>query len=200
MDNLVYIFVNHVVDSRGITVHGHQFTEHTPQSAPAASRRWMEGTEQRLGYLPAAVSRIAGSPQLLEGFLRLSGMFETTDLEPLAREVVVMTIAVRNSCHLCVAMHTAKLRKLAADPGLVAALRAGQPLDDPRLEVVRLLTVSLLETAGEVPDEVLDAFLAQGWTERNALDVVLGVGTYTMSTLANRLTRAPLDEQLAAFA
>jgi hypothetical protein len=30
------------------------------------------------------------------------------------------------------------------------------------------------------------------------LDVVLGIGTYTMSTLANRLTRAPLDEQLAS--
>jgi hypothetical protein len=32
------------------------------------------------------------------------------------------------------------------------------------------------------------------------LEVVLGIGTYTMSTLANRLTRAPLDEQLRAFA
>jgi hypothetical protein len=32
------------------------------------------------------------------------------------------------------------------------------------------------------------------------LDVVLGIGTYTMSTLANRLTRAPLDEQFSEFA
>jgi hypothetical protein len=35
---------------------------------------------------------------------------------------------------------------------------------------------------------------------RNALDVVLGVGTYTMSTLANRMVRAPLDDQLSQFA
>jgi AhpD family alkylhydroperoxidase len=200
MDNLVYIFVNHVVDCRGITVSGHPFTEHTLHSAPVASRRWMEGTAQRLGYLPAAVSRIAGSPQLLEGFLRLGGMFETTTLEPLAREVVVMAVAVRNGCHLCVAMHTGRLHRLEADAGLITALRAGEPLADPRLEAVRLLTLSLLDTAGEVPQEVMDAFLAQGWTEQNALEVVLGVGTYTLSTLANRLTRAPLDEQLAAFA
>ena len=32
-----------------------------------------------------------------------------------------------------------------------------------------------------------------------ALDVVLGIGTYTMSTLANRLTGAPVDDQLSAF-
>jgi hypothetical protein len=29
---------------------------------------------------------------------------------------------------------------------------------------------------------------------------VLGIGTYAMSTLANRLTGAPLDDQLSAFA
>jgi hypothetical protein len=30
--------------------------------------------------------------------------------------------------------------------------------------------------------------------------VVLGIGTYMMSTLANRLTDAPLDDRLSAFA
>jgi hypothetical protein len=30
--------------------------------------------------------------------------------------------------------------------------------------------------------------------------VTLGIGAYTMSTLANRLTGAPVDPQLAAFA
>jgi hypothetical protein len=29
--------------------------------------------------------------------------------------------------------------------------------------------------------------------------VVLGIGTYTMSTLANRLTGGPVDDQLQAF-
>jgi hypothetical protein len=29
---------------------------------------------------------------------------------------------------------------------------------------------------------------------------VLGIGTYTLSTLANRLTGAPVDEPLRAFA
>jgi hypothetical protein len=38
-----------------------------------------------------------------------------------------------------------------------------------------------------------------GYTPRNALEVVLGIGAYTMSTLANRMTGAPLDEQLKPF-
>lgn len=58
----------------------------------------------------------------------------------------------------------------------------------------------MLATAGAVDDATLQAFLAHGYTARNALEVVLGIGTYTMSTLANRMTGAPVDPQLAAFA
>ena len=58
----------------------------------------------------------------------------------------------------------------------------------------------MLETTGDVGEPALRAFLAHGYTEQNALEVVLGIGTYTMSTLANRLTGAPVDEQLSAFA
>ncbi|HET9079849.1 MAG TPA: hypothetical protein VFO01_04960 [Trebonia sp.] len=43
-------------------------------------------------------------------------------------------------------------------------------------------------------------FLARGFTRRNALEVVTGIGAYTLSTLANRLTGAPVDEELKAFA
>jgi hypothetical protein len=46
----------------------------------------------------------------------------------------------------------------------------------------------------------LRAFLDSGYTSRNALEVVLGIGTYTLSTFANRLTNAPVDPQLAMFA
>jgi AhpD family alkylhydroperoxidase len=176
------------------------FTEHTIESAPPAARRAMTATQQHLGYLPAATARLATSPQLLDGFGRLNAMFETTTLDPLARETVVMTIATRNGCHLCVAMHTARLTALDADPGLIAALRAGEPPRDPRLAAIRDFTIRVLETTGDVGEPALRAFLAHGYTQQNALEVVLGIGTYTMSTLANRLTGAPVDEQLSEFA
>jgi AhpD family alkylhydroperoxidase len=176
------------------------FIQHSIESAPPAARRSLAAMSDHLGYLPAAGARMATSPQLLDGFLKLSAMFEGTTLDPLAREAVVMTIATRNGCQLCVAMHTARLTALHADAGLVTALRGGAPLADPRLEAVRSFTLRILETAGDVGDPALDAFLAHGYTEQNALEVVLGIGTYTMSTLANRLTGAPVDDALHQFA
>ncbi|MGW7089232.1 carboxymuconolactone decarboxylase family protein [Streptomyces sp. NPDC054871] len=166
------------------------FTEHTVETAPAESRAAMERTAAAFGKTPSAVALLAESPELLNGFLELSASFEQSTLEPVARETVIMTIAVRNDCHICVTMHTAKLRKLGAGTELIAALRQGEALSDERLEAIRQFTLEVLATAGGVADDDLKAFLAHGYTERNALEVVLGIGTYTMSTLANRLTRA----------
>lgn len=178
------------------------FPDHSPESAPAASRAAMAAVTAKQGHLPTAVARLATSPELLNGFLKMSALFESTTLDQLSREVLIMTMATRNGCHLCVAMHTAKLTALDADGGLVAALRGESPLPlpDERLEAMRRFTIAVIEASGAVDDGTLQAFLAHGYTTRNALEVVLGIGAYTMSTLANRMTAAPIDPQLARFA
>ena len=178
----------------------HVFTDHTVESAPPAARRALTAVSRDLGYLPAAAARMATSPQLLDGFLRLSAIFENSELDALAREVVVMTVATRNGCEICVAMHTARLTALGAEPALIAALRTAVPLGDPRLEAIRAFTLRVIDTSGAVGDAALADFLGHGLTSQNALEIVLGIGTYTMSTLANRLTGAPVDEQLRVFA
>lgn len=154
------------------------FTDHTVETAPAASRRSMESVAAAWGHLPQAVARMAESPHALEGFLRLSAMFEATTLDPHSRETVVLTVAERNQCHLCIGIHEAKLAGLG-------------PAEDPvRLEAVRRFTHQVLAASGAVSDEELERFLGAGHTRRNALEVVLGIGAYTLSTLANRLTRS----------
>ncbi|MGW1056663.1 carboxymuconolactone decarboxylase family protein [Micromonospora rubida] len=176
------------------------FTVHTPDTAPAEARPTIEGVRRKFGYLPAPAALMAESPHLLKGFLTVNGIFEQSSLDPLEREVVVLTVATRNECHVCVAMHTDTLTGQGADPVLIGALRSGTPLGEARLEALRLFTLAVLDHRGAVPDDVMRAFLAAGYRPDNALDVVLGVGTYTISTFVNRLTGAPLDPQLAEHA
>jgi AhpD family alkylhydroperoxidase len=176
------------------------FPVHTPDTAPAAARPTMANVHRTLGHLPGAVALMAESPELLKGFLGAAAIFESTDLDPVAREVVVLTVATRHECHLCVAMHTATLARHGAAPELIEALRSGAPLPDPRLDALRRFTLAVLDHRGAVPDDEMGGFLAAGWQPRHALDVVLGVGTYTISTFANRLTDAPLDPPLAEYA
>src|SRR5215469_8676951 len=205
LDNLVYGIDNHVVyrspagwpGSRGwrnpmtsfpFTNHAPDsapdgsriFPAHTLDSAPDGSRRIMEAMARQRGHVPAGVARLASPPQLLDGFLKASSLFENTSLDPVSREVVILTMATRNRCHICVAMHTAKLAALDASPELVAALREQRPLPDERLAAIQRFTLEVVAAAGAVSPESLEAFLGRGYTARNALDVVLGIGTYTM--------------------
>ncbi|POX55066.1 alkylhydroperoxidase [Streptomyces sp. Ru71] len=167
------------------------FPAHTVESAPQESRPAMQAlADASGGAVPDAVARLAASPELLNGFLSLSASFERSTLDPLSREVVITTVAVRNECHLCVALHTGKLRKLGADPALVTALRERRAPEDERLAAIRAFTLDVLATTGAVDDDTVKDFLAHGYTERNALEVVMAIGTYTMSTFANRLVRA----------
>jgi AhpD family alkylhydroperoxidase len=176
------------------------FIHHTAQTAPAAARPAMAAIEGTFGFLPAPVALMSESPELLQAFTRSNALFERSTLTELEREVLVLTIATRNECHVCVALHTASLTRAAAPEQLVTALRTRQPLSDPRLEAVRVFTLAVLDTAGGVDEAQMQAFLDLGFTRRNALEVVLGVGTYTLSTFANRMTEAPLDPPFAPFA
>jgi AhpD family alkylhydroperoxidase len=160
----------------------------------------MAAIQDNWGYLPSAVALLATSPHTLDGFLKINAIFENCALDPLAREVLVMTMATRNGCHICVAIHTQRLISLGADPELTDALRTSAPLSDPALDAIRVFTLRALDTTGDVGDEALNEFLAHGYTHQNALEIVLGIGVYTLSTFANRLTAAPLDEPLAPFA
>ncbi len=128
---------------------------------------------------------------MLGGFLQASDRFEASTLDPLSREVVVMTIATRNGCRVCIAMHTGRLRQLAADPG--TDHRAADPVDRWPTRGWRRSGSSRCgcwRPRARSRTAEVEEFLAAGYTTRNALEVVLGIGTYTMSTLANRLVRA----------
>ncbi|MFF2779696.1 carboxymuconolactone decarboxylase family protein [Streptomyces sp. NPDC058052] len=118
------------------------------------------------------------APQVLASFLALSAAFEGGDLDPHSRETVILTVARRNQCHLCIDMHEAKLAALGPAPA------------PERLDALWRFTLQVLASSGAVSDEELAAFEAAGYTRGNALEVVLGIGAYTLSTFANRMTRA----------
>lgn len=176
------------------------FPIHTIDSAPERARRRMSAIEDAFGYLPAGVGLMATSPEVLDAFSAANAQFERATLDPVSREVAVMTIVGRYECHLCVAIHSARLERLDAPEALIAALRERKPLDDDRYDALRTFTLAAIDGRGVVDDATFAEFRRAGYDERNALEVVLAVGSYTISAFVNRMTGAPLDEPLAAYA
>lgn len=176
-----------------------QFPAHTEQTAPAAARSLLAGSQKLFGFVPSPLARLVTQPAVAQAFMQMNAAFERTSLTSTEREVVVMTVALWNQCHYCLAMHTASLTRDGAPAALIAGLRAGSPLPDHRLEALATFTRALLQGRGDVPAESWGRFRDAGFGHAAALEVVLGIATYTLSTFANRLTQAPPDAAFEPF-
>jgi AhpD family alkylhydroperoxidase len=168
------------------------FIAHTHESAPDRSKIALSAAERQFGFVPDALARMAESPSLVEAFGAASRLFDHTSLGPIEREVVALVMARDLGCEYCRALHTTILSS-QGNAELAGTVLGGRPLDDARLEALARYTRRVLETRGAASDEDLAAFWGAGWDKRAALDVVVGVGTYTFSIFANRLTRARID-------
>ena len=172
----------------------------TVNSAPPAARPILAASARQFGFLPSPVARAAHAPVALKHLLAGFAAFDQTSLAPVEREVVAMTVAWEIECHYCMAMHSAILSGEADAGPLVAALRDGHALDDERLEALRRYVRAVVRHRGSVPDRDATALRSAGFGDAQALEIVLGIGVYLLSTLLNKVTGAELDAPFAAFA
>lgn len=179
------------------------FTIHSIDSAPEAVKDVLTTVKKENGgYIPNLIGLLANSPTALETYRTVGGINRRTSLTATEREVVQITAAVTNGCAFCVAGHTAiaiKQLKLPAD--LLEALRNTTDIDsDPKLDTLAKFTLAVINSKGQVGDQVLADFFAAGYNQENALDVVLGVSLATLCNYANNLANTPINPELQAYA
>lgn len=172
----------------------------TPDTAPEASRALLEKSQRAMGFLPNFIAMAGQSPATLEAYMTVSALNMRTSLNPGEREVVQLVAGTTHGCHFCVAAHTpAALGKGKLPQAVVDALRAGHTLPDAHQEALARFARSVIATRGDVPDAELQAFRAAGFTDAQALEVVLGISLATLSNFANNLAHTPLNSELEPF-
>ncbi|NLH82879.1 MAG: carboxymuconolactone decarboxylase family protein [Phyllobacteriaceae bacterium] len=177
------------------------FVSHDAATAPAESRAEIEKSIAAFGFFPNLHRILAEAPATYEAYNTTYRLFRTaTTLSPLEQQVVMMTANYENRCHYCTAGHSLLMTLEKAPAADVTALREGTPLDDPRLEALRVFTRRLLETRGHVGDEALAAFLAAGYTQRQALEVLTGLAAKLLSNFTNALAHTELDPPVVPWA
>jgi AhpD family alkylhydroperoxidase len=170
------------------------FPIHDEVSGPDASKPLLEQVKKNFGMIPNLERVMAESPTLLEGYVRLWELFDTTSLSPIERQVVYQTANFENQCEYCVPWHT-RLSQLAGMPeNEIEALRQGAELADNKLEALRRFTKSLLLNRGKIAEVELKAFFAVGYSPQQALEVILGIAVKTMSNYTNSIAGTPLDK------
>ncbi|KAG8148735.1 carboxymuconolactone decarboxylase family protein [Burkholderia catarinensis] len=177
-----------------------RFPLHTVDSAPAGSAPLLEKSLQANGFLPNLVASLATAPTALETYLTVAAINGRAGLDLAEREAVQITAAAIHGCGFCVAGHTAAaLKKARLAPVVVDALRANAPIPDDRFDAIATFTRAVIATRGNVADDALDAFRRAGFSDANALEVVLGISLATLCNFANNLARNELNPELASY-
>jgi AhpD family alkylhydroperoxidase len=170
-----------------------KFTTHTLETAPASSKPVLEEVKKAFGFVPNLQSGMAESPELLTAYSTLWDLFSKTSLTQVEQQIVYLTANYENECHYCMAGHTQLAKMQHIDDAVVQAIRSGKPIADAKLEALHSFTTKVVRNRGFVPDDGVDGFLAAGYTKRNVLEVVLGVGTKTLSNYTNHIVHTELD-------
>jgi uncharacterized peroxidase-related enzyme len=177
-----------------------RLTLHTVETAPADSRPFVERAIANNGFLPNLIGVLANAPVALETYLTVSGINARSSLSLAEREVVQITAARIHGCDFCVAGHTAVALKKANLPvETVRALQQGGATGDARLDAVARFAQAVIAHRGAVGDAEYRAFIEAGYSEAQALEVVLGISLATLCNFANSLAGTPVNKELQPF-
>ncbi len=176
-----------------------KFKLHTLETAPERSKVLLNAEFKQNGFIPNIYGIMSESPELLKAYRQMADLFNETSFSPVEKNIVWLTVSYNNNCHYCMAIHSmvAKMYKLPEE--MIEALRTNQPLNDMKLETFRQFIVLLVEKRGWASEEDVTTFLAAGYTQKNVLELILGIGQKTISNYMNHITHTPLDQQTEGF-
>lgn len=168
-----------------------------PENAPEDARELLDGVQKKMGgFLPNLYRQMAAAPAVLETYLTLSGLIAKTSFSPAEQQLILLAASTRNGCTYCVAAHSSGARMAKLDKDAIEAVRNGQPIADARLQTLRAFTEDVLETRGKVDGAAMANFLSAGYSQAQAMELLIGISMKALSNSFSRMFDTPLDDAL----
>lgn len=179
----------------------HAFDYLDQRTAPAASLPLIERSIKSYTFLPKLHAILANAPATYQAYLDTFALFEhNTSLTPLEQQVVFQTANYENACHYCLPGHTLLMQAAGMPQDVIAALRTGATLGDSKLEALHVFARRLIQQRGHLSAPELQEFFDAGYTQRSALEVLVGLAAKLLSNYTNALANTDLDEPVRPFA
>lgn len=173
---------------------------HTIETAPEKSKSLLEKSQSAYGYVPNLHGVLAESPELLEAYQNLHELFTNTSFNNDELTVVWQTINVEHACHYCVPAHTAIAKAMKVDDAVIDALRNQTALPNEKLQVLHETTLALTKNRGYISNEEKEKFFAVGYTNKQLLEIVLGLSQKVISNYTNHIAETAVDAPFQKFA
>ncbi len=172
---------------------------HNTETAPEESKALLLKSQKAYGMIPGLHGALAGSSQLLDAYQILHDLFTNTSFNAEELTVVWQSINVEHACHYCVPAHTGIAKMMNVDDTVVEALRNETTLENPTLAAVRIMSLAIVRTRGNISQEDLKDFYAVGYKEQQVLEILLGVSQKVISNYTNHIANTPVDAAFKDF-
>lgn len=177
-----------------------KFTFHTVETAPEDSKAILEGSIKQMGSIPGLYAAMAESPETLKAYQQLHQAFTATSFDAEELTVVWQTINVEHECGFCVPAHTAIAHSMKVDPALTEALRNSEPMPNAKLQALHDFTLAMVRERGNVSDEEMEAFFAAGYSQKQVIEIILGLSQKVISNYVNHVAKTPVGPIFEQFA
>jgi alkylhydroperoxidase family enzyme len=176
------------------------FPVYTMDSAPEDSKPALRQLQAAFGMIPNIAGSMATSAVLINSLVGLFGNVHGGSFTEAQVQTVLLTDAVANASAWAVAFHTALALKEGIDPTDVEAIREGRPPKDIQLAALSTLAKTMIEKRGHLNDAEVDRFIAAGFGNDHALEVIAIVAASTITNYTASVTKTPLDAPFQAHA
>jgi len=152
----------------------------------------------KLGKVPNAYDTIgSNSAVALEALLSFDAKLADTSLSKKEIEVIKLAVSEVSGCDYCLAAHTLMGKMAGLSPDEILAARKGNvngnPGGDAKLDALATFVREVAGTRGTVPQPVVDAFRAAGYTDTQVVDTIFAVTSITFTNLLNRINDTVVD-------
>jgi len=103
------------------------------------------------------------------------------------------SVSYENRCKYCIAAHFKMAHQEGVSVEVVDTILSGEALKDNKLEALHCFVCSVVATRGFPEEKIIQNFLLNGYTKKNSLEVILGVGLKTLSNYTNHIAHTPVD-------
>lgn len=167
-------------------------------TAPAANQEALRSIESSLGFLPNMFATMGRSEAVLQGYLALDTQYAKSGFTALERNVILLAASIANECGYCVPAHSTILKGFVkADAALVDAIKKGEPTADAKINALVDFTKELANNRGHISNESFEKFLAAGYTQVNALEVLVGLALKTITNYIGHIANVAVDPAFA---
>ncbi len=179
-----------------------RFPVPTLDEMPDDIRTMVETIQEKSGFIPNVFLALAHRPAEFRAFFAAHDalMDKSEGLSKAEREMIVVATSAVNDCLYCVIAHGAILRIRAKNP-LIADQLAVNPWKADLSDRERLIigfALRMVNDAGSVSDDDLDALRSGGLTDDEIWDIGAITAFFAMSNrLANLTAMRPNDEFFA---